>query len=432
MLFTGLPGLSRRLRAWAAGVPSQCAVCHAWPAQRVCAACVARFAAPAIRCQRCALRVPSGVLVCGACLHNPPVFDACLAALDYAYPWADALADFKFRADPGWAGTLSTLLRAAPGVASAIAAADRVLPVPLSAQRLRERGFNQSVLLAQPLAGAKTDVRTLLRRHATEAQSGLPRAQRLRNLRGAFALAPPLAAALRGQRLVLLDDVMTTSATVPPATPAPPPPPRGPAGAARGRRGPCHGGRAGTHGRQSTGGQCAGVAGWEAISQSLRGGTKQRLIGSDRNELEALFDIAARIGFDRREDADGFAGSTAARMDVGNGRLHLPVVGVAEMPQGRRQVGRADEDAIDPPHLQNALQRLDAGTGFDLQQHANVVMYLARVLGLRAVAVAALRVRDATDAQRRIARGGHRRLRRFGRFDERQQQVDETDVQQPL
>ncbi|WP_265305967.1 ComF family protein [Verminephrobacter eiseniae] len=218
MLFTGLPGLSRRLRAWAAGVPSQCAVCHAWPAQRVCAACVARFAAPAIRCQRCALRVPSGVLVCGACLHNPPVFDACLAALDYAYPWADALADFKFRADPGWAGTLSTLLRAAPGVASAIAAADRVLPVPLSAQRLRERGFNQSVLLAQPLAGAKTDVRTLLRRHATEAQSGLPRAQRLRNLRGAFALAPPLAAALRGQRLVLLDDVMTTSATVHAAT----------------------------------------------------------------------------------------------------------------------------------------------------------------------------------------------------------------------
>ncbi|MCW5262148.1 ComF family protein [Verminephrobacter eiseniae] len=218
MLFTGLPGLSRRLRAWAAGVPSQCAVCHAWPAQRVCAACVARFAAPAIRCQRCALRVPSGVLVCGACLHDPPVFDACLAALDYAYPWADALADFKFRADPGWAGTLSTLLRATPGVASAIAAADRVLPVPLSAQRLRERGFNQSALLAQPLAGAKTDVRTLLRRHATEAQSGLPRAQRLRNLRGAFALAPPLAAALRGQRLVLLDDVMTTSATVHAAT----------------------------------------------------------------------------------------------------------------------------------------------------------------------------------------------------------------------
>src|SRR6218665_3582684 len=95
MLFTGLPGLSRRLRAWAAGVPSQCAVCHAWPAQ--------------------------------------PVFDACLAALDYAYPWADALADFKFRADPGWAGTLSTLLRATPGVGSAIAPADRVPPVPPSA-----------------------------------------------------------------------------------------------------------------------------------------------------------------------------------------------------------------------------------------------------------------------------------------------------------
>src|SRR6218665_2253649 len=68
-------------------------------------------------------------------------------------------------------------------------------------------------------------------------------------------------------------------------------------------------------------------------------------------------------------------------------------VGGGKGPRGRDGARGADEDAIAPRHLQNALQRLDAGTGFDLQQHANVVMYLARVLGLRAVAVAALRVR---------------------------------------
>lgn len=223
MLFKGLPGLShplRVLRGLAGRIPSQCAVCHAWPSQRVCNACVARFAQPASRCQRCALRVPAGASVCGACLKHPPLFDACLAAVDYAYPWAGVLADFKFHADPGWAGTLATLLRSTPWAEPALEAADRVLPVPLSVERLRERGFNQSALLARHLAGAKADARSLLRLHATEAQSGLPRAQRLRNLQGAFAVEPARAAALRGQRVVLLDDVMTTGATAHAATQA--------------------------------------------------------------------------------------------------------------------------------------------------------------------------------------------------------------------
>ena len=219
MPWNALRGFPRRLRqAAATHLPSQCAVCHAWPAQRVCDACVARFAQPATRCERCALRVPEGMDVCGACLRQPPAFDHCLAAVDYAYPWADALAAFKFRGDPGWAGALATLVRSTPWVEPALEAADVVLPIPLSRERLRERGFNQAALLARHLAPAKVDTTTLLRLHATDAQSGLPRAQRLRNLRGAFALEPARAAGLRGRRVVLVDDVMTTGATLHAAT----------------------------------------------------------------------------------------------------------------------------------------------------------------------------------------------------------------------
>lgn len=213
MLFNGFPGITRWVQRASGQVPSQCSVCHAWPSQRICNACVARFAQPTARCQRCALQVPSGVAVCGACLRRPPDFDACLAAVDYAFPWADALADFKFRADPGLAHALSVVLRSTPWVEPAIDAADRVVPVPLSVERLRERGFNQSALLARRLAGPKTDTHTLLRLHSSEAQSSLPRAQRLRNLQGAFAIEPARAGALSGQHVVLLDDVMTTGAT---------------------------------------------------------------------------------------------------------------------------------------------------------------------------------------------------------------------------
>ncbi|MCL4771766.1 MAG: ComF family protein, partial [Burkholderiaceae bacterium] len=80
--------------------------------------------------------------------------------------------------------------------------------------RLRERGFNQALLLARILAPAKTDATLLLRLHDTQAQSNLGRAQRLRNLQGALAVDPLRAAALQGRSVLLVDDVMTTGATL--------------------------------------------------------------------------------------------------------------------------------------------------------------------------------------------------------------------------
>jgi ComF family protein len=151
---------------------------------------------------------------CGDCTRNPPPLDACLAACAYAWPWPEYIAAFKFRGDAGRAGPLSTLLRSAPWVELALEQADLVLPMPLAPRRLRERGFNQASELARRLAPQKTDAALLVRTRETPAQSGLSRAERLRNLQGAFALDPSRAAAIHARRIVLVDDVMTSGASL--------------------------------------------------------------------------------------------------------------------------------------------------------------------------------------------------------------------------
>ena len=155
-----------------------------------------------------------GVPACGICLRSPPPLDLCLAAVDYGYPWAQAIGQFKFQGDPGWAGTLATLIRSMPWAEPALEAADIVLPVPLSRERLQERGFNQALLLARHLAPHKSDTTVLLRVVSTAPQAQLTRAERLRNLRGAFMVDPLQRSAVEGRRIVVVDDVMTTGATL--------------------------------------------------------------------------------------------------------------------------------------------------------------------------------------------------------------------------
>lgn len=130
------------------------------------------------------------------------------------WPWPECIAEFKFRGDAGLAAPLATLLRSAPWVERAIENADLLLPMPLAPARLRERGFNQAHELARRLAPRKTDAGVLLRTRETSAQSGLTRVERLSNLRGAFALEPLKPTAVRNRRVVLVDDVMTTGASL--------------------------------------------------------------------------------------------------------------------------------------------------------------------------------------------------------------------------
>ena len=86
--------------------------------------------------------------------------------------------------------------------------------MPLSAARLCERGFNQALQIAKLLAPSRTDAKLLLRIRHTPAQSALDHKTRIANVKGAFALDPMRPHAARGRKFVLVDDVMTSGASI--------------------------------------------------------------------------------------------------------------------------------------------------------------------------------------------------------------------------
>ena len=197
-------------------LPSLCAVCRAWDRRRVCGTCLARFATPRPRCRRCAAVVPQGTTQCGECLTAPPPFAHAVAAVDYGYPWDRLIAQLKFREALDLGGALAALLREAIERSEA-PRAELALPVPLSHERLRERGFNQAWELARRTARAlriEARAAVLLRVKDTPHQLSLPRDQRADNVRGAFAVDARQARRLQGRSVAVVDDVMTTGTTL--------------------------------------------------------------------------------------------------------------------------------------------------------------------------------------------------------------------------
>lgn len=192
--------------------PSLCQVCQAWPSRPVCENCMALFAQPHARCPTCALTLTQAQ--CSHCAQNPPPLDACVAAVSYTFPWSECIARFKFQADPSLGRSLAEVMRHAPWVEPALEAASAVFAMPLSAQRLRERGFNQALELARHLAPDKADARTLQRAIDSAHQVGAERDARFDNVRDAFWVDPSRMAFVTGRRVVVLDDVMTTGASL--------------------------------------------------------------------------------------------------------------------------------------------------------------------------------------------------------------------------
>ena len=193
-------------------LPPCCVVCGdaGMPGRDLCAACHADLPWQGPACTRCALPLPT-TGICGHCLQQASPLEAVHAVFDYSFPLDRLLPRLKFHADFACGRVLAQCM------AERFAALPRpaaIVPVPLHPSRLRSRGYDQALELAKPLARALALPllgAVLQRCKPTSAQSRLDAVARQRNLRGAFIAT---ATTTLPAHIALLDDVMTTGATL--------------------------------------------------------------------------------------------------------------------------------------------------------------------------------------------------------------------------
>lgn len=196
-------------------LPPRCLLCGApgVDGRDLCAGCVGDLMINTPCCPRCALPLEVSAPLCGECLQREPPFAAAWAPFRYDHPLDLLETRFKFGRDLAAGRVLAELMVLRASIDAPVRPA-LLIPVPLHRARLRERGYNQALELAKPLAQAlgialRHDL--LVRSKATPPQTGLDAKARRKNLRGAFALAPNAALPTH---VVLFDDVMTTGTTL--------------------------------------------------------------------------------------------------------------------------------------------------------------------------------------------------------------------------
>ena len=194
-------------------LPWRCLLCGATGSDGIdlCADCAAELPRNRTCCARCALPLAAPAAMCGECLRHAPPWDAAWAPFRYGWPLDRLESRFKFGRDLAAGRVLSTSWRREP---CPIDLPQTLLTVPLHRSRLRQRGYNQALELARPLArslGVSLRHDVLQRVRQTDAQTELDALSRRRNVRGAFALR---AGSTIPAHVAILDDVMTTGATL--------------------------------------------------------------------------------------------------------------------------------------------------------------------------------------------------------------------------
>jgi len=225
MTMAGPSVVSRLLRqALRFLLPVDCAACGASltddPVPLFCTGCWSTIAPlPSSRCARCDRPFPSSAATahspshrCQPCMEHPPAYTKAWTLYPYLPPLQDAICLLKYRGKVALVPELADLMieRLPP-----LGPVDLIMPVPLHPRRLREREFNQSLLLADRLSQSTKiplSFTNLVRVRPSPPQTSLSRKDRRRNLRGAFAVRDR--AAVKGKRVLLIDDVFTTGATV--------------------------------------------------------------------------------------------------------------------------------------------------------------------------------------------------------------------------
>src|SRR5437773_7317567 len=193
-------------------LPQRCELCAAASgSELLCAPCLRALPRLGATCPVCALPTPGGE-VCGRCTAQPPPFAATLAAFAYAFPVDRLMHAFKYHgrlALAEWAAGAILSERGRRGAALP----DRLIALPLSRERQRERGYNQAYEIARAVA---RQLRAPLIRHgirrdrASPPQTALPCSERARNSRGAFVCELDLT----DMTVAVVDDVMTTGASL--------------------------------------------------------------------------------------------------------------------------------------------------------------------------------------------------------------------------
>lgn len=202
-------------------IPSSCALCGIVDREAICAGCHYQFfGQPVHRCTQCATPlIGMTAEICGECLKQPPAFDATIVAADYAPPIDQLVLALKFGSRLALAPLFAHMLRDAilQGRTQGAILPTCITAVPLGAQRLAERGFNQALEIAKPLSrslGIKLVPQLTSRLRDTHAQAMLHPDERHKNIRDAFTVSHHAIDSIKGQHIGVVDDVITTGETL--------------------------------------------------------------------------------------------------------------------------------------------------------------------------------------------------------------------------
>ncbi|MGE3920724.1 MAG: ComF family protein, partial [Gammaproteobacteria bacterium] len=194
-------------------LPPNCVICGIKTNEySLCHDCYQRLPWIKHACYTCSHPIETHHLLCGECISNLPIYERTISLFEYENPIITFIHQLKFHNQLFYAKLLGELL-SSKIQSEQIALPEIILPVPLHYKRLRERGFNQALEIARPIAKKlklKIDYKSLIKKHETKAQALIPANQRITNLKDSFVIDPKF----KARHVAIIDDVVTTGQTV--------------------------------------------------------------------------------------------------------------------------------------------------------------------------------------------------------------------------